>query len=81
VGVIAGSFVLEGKVIRDGPVRVVRDGKVVHEGRIGSLRRFKEDVREVQGGFECGVGLTNFNDVKLGDILEIYELEAVAQKL
>jgi translation initiation factor IF-2 len=81
VGVIAGSFVLEGKVIRDSPVRVVRDGKVVHEGRVGSLRRFKEDVREVQGGFECGVGLTNFNDVKLGDILEVYELEAVAQKL
>ena len=81
VGVIAGSFVLEGKVTRDSPVRVVRDGKVVHEGRVGSLRRFKEDVREVQGGFECGVGLTNFNDVKLGDILEAYELEAVAQKL
>jgi len=81
VGVIAGSFVLEGKVTRDSPVRVVRDGKVVHEGRVGSLRRFKEDVREVQGGFECGVGLTNFNDVKLGDILEVYELEAVAQKL
>ncbi|MBI4381533.1 MAG: translation initiation factor IF-2 [candidate division NC10 bacterium] len=81
VGVIAGSFVLEGKVTRDSAVRVVRDGKVVHEGRIGSLRRFKEDVREVQGGFECGVGLTNFNDVKLGDILEVYELEAVAQKL
>ncbi|MBF8260485.1 MAG: infB [candidate division NC10 bacterium] len=81
VGVIAGSFVLEGKVVRDSPVRVVRDGKVVHEGRVGSLRRFKEDVREVQGGFECGVGLTNFNDVKLGDILEVYELEAVAQKL
>jgi translation initiation factor IF-2 len=81
VGVIAGSFVLEGKVTRDSPVRVVRDGKVVHEGRVGSLRRFKEDVREVQGGFECGVGLANFNDVKLGDILEVYELEAVAQKL
>jgi translation initiation factor IF-2 len=81
VGIIAGSFVVEGKVTRDSPVRVVRDGKVVHEGKVGSLRRFKEDVREVQGGFECGVGLINFNDVKVGDMLEVYELEAVAQKL
>jgi len=81
VGVIAGSFVVEGKVTRDSPVRIVRDGKVVHEGKVGSLRRFKEDVREVQSAFECGVGLMNFNDVKIGDILEIYELEAVAQKL
>lgn len=81
VGVIAGSFVVEGKVSRDSPVRIVRDGKVVHEGRIESLRRFKEDVREVQGGFECGIGLLKFNDVKVGDILEVYELEAVAQKL
>ncbi len=81
VGAIAGSFVVDGKVCRDSQVRIVRDGKVVHKGRVGSLRRFKEDVREVQGGFECGVGLMNFNDVKLGDILEVFELEAVAQKL
>ncbi|MGH7369928.1 MAG: translation initiation factor IF-2, partial [Candidatus Methylomirabilaceae bacterium] len=81
VGVIAGSFVVEGKVARDSPVRVVRDGTVVHEGRIGSLRRFKEDVRDVQSGYECGVGLTNFNDVKVGDVLEVYQLESVAQKL
>jgi len=81
VGVIAGSFVVEGKVARDSPARVVRDGKVVHEGRIGSLRRFKEDVREVQSGYECGIGLANFNDVKAGDVLEVYQLESVAQKL
>ena len=81
VGVIAGSFVVEGKVARDSPVRIVRDGKVVHEGKVGSLRRFKEDVREVQSGFECGVGVMNFNDVKVGDMLEIYQLESVAQKL
>ncbi|MGH7412023.1 MAG: translation initiation factor IF-2 [Candidatus Methylomirabilis sp.] len=81
VGVIAGSFVVEGKVTRDSPVRVVRDGKVVHEGRVGSLRRFKEDVREVQSGFDCGVGVMNFNDVKVGDTLEVYQLESVAQKL
>jgi translation initiation factor IF-2 len=81
VGVIAGSFVVEGKVARDSPARVVRDGKVVHEGRIGSLRRFKEDVREVQSGYECGIGLANYNDVKVGDVLEVYQLESVAQKL
>jgi translation initiation factor IF-2 len=81
VGVIAGSFVMEGKVTRDSPVRIVRDGKVVHEGKVGSLRRFKEDVREVQNSFECGIGLMNFNDIKVGDVLEVYELEAVAQKL
>jgi len=81
VGVIAGSFVMEGKVTRDSPVRIIRDGKVVHEGKVGSLRRFKEDVREVQSGFECGIGLMNFNDIKAGDVLEFYELEAVAQKL
>jgi translation initiation factor IF-2 len=81
VGVIAGSFVADGKVVRDAQVRVVRDGTVVHEGRVASLRRFKEDAREVQSGFECGIGLMNFNDVKVGDILEVYQLEAVAQKL
>src|SRR5574337_653365 len=59
VGAIAGSFVVEGKIYRDSQIRIIRDGKVVHKGRVGSLRRFKEDVREVQGGFECGVGLVN----------------------
>ncbi|MBZ0160408.1 MAG: translation initiation factor IF-2 [bacterium] len=81
MGAIAGSFVVEGKVYRDSQVCVVRDGKVVHKGRVGSLRRFKEDIREVQNGFECGIGLMNFNDIKVGDILEIFELESVAQKL
>ncbi|MDE2322345.1 MAG: translation initiation factor IF-2 [candidate division NC10 bacterium] len=81
IGAIAGSMVVEGKVARDSQVRLIRDGKVVHKGRVGSLRRFKEDVREVQSGFECGVGLMNFNDIKVGDILEVFELESVAQKL
>ncbi len=81
VGAVAGSTVVEGKVCRDSQVRIVRDGKVVHKGRVGSLRRFKEDVREVQNGFECGVGLVNFNDIKVGDILEVFDLESVAQKL
>jgi translation initiation factor IF-2 len=81
IGAIAGAYVVEGKVCRDSQVRLIRDGKVVHKGRVGSLRRFKEDAREVQSGFECGVGLMNFNDVKLGDILEVFDLESVAQKL
>lgn len=81
VGAIAGSYVVEGKICRDSQVRLIRDGKVVHKGRVESLRRFKEDAREVQSGFECGVGLMNFNDVKLGDILEVFDLESVAQKL
>jgi translation initiation factor IF-2 len=81
VGTIAGSFVLDGKVLRDASVRLVRDGRVVHTGKIGSLRRFKNDVHEVQSGQECGIGLFNFNDVHQGDVFEVYELEQVAPTL
>jgi translation initiation factor IF-2 len=81
VGTIAGSYMAEGKVVRDARVRVVRDGQVVHQGKIGSLRRFKDDVREVQSGMECGIGLANFNDIHPGDVLEVYELEEIAAKL
>ena len=59
----------------------MRDGRVVWEGKIGSLRRFKDDVREVSAGYECGIGLENFNDVKPGDVIEAFEMEAVARKL
>jgi translation initiation factor IF-2 len=81
VGNIAGSFVVDGKVVRDASVRVVRDGRVVHTGKIASLRRFKEDVREVLSGQECGIALVNYNDVHQGDVLEVYELEEIAPKL
>jgi translation initiation factor IF-2 len=81
VGTIAGSFVADGKVARDASVRVVRDGRVVHEGKIASLRRFKDDVREVLSGQECGIGLVNYNDIHQGDVLEVYGLEEVAPKL
>jgi translation initiation factor IF-2 len=81
VGTVAGSYVAEGKVTRDGLLRVVRDGRVVHTGRVGSLRRFKEDVAEVAAGYECGIGIANFNDVKVGDILEIYQMDEVAPTL
>ncbi len=78
---VAGAMVLDGKVVRGARARVVRDGTVVWDGKIASLRRFKDDVREVQAGYECGIGLENFNDVKPGDIIEVYELEAVARRL
>jgi translation initiation factor IF-2 len=80
-GVIAGCFVRSGLVNRQGRVRVVRDGVEVYNGVIGSLRRFKDDVREVREGFECGIGIENFNDIKVGDVLEFYRREAVARTL
>jgi len=74
VGTVAGCYVAQGAIPRSASIRVIRDGVVVHEGKIASLRRFKEDVREVTEGFECGIGLERFNDVKVGDILEAYEI-------
>lgn len=77
VGVVAGCYVLEGKVTRKSKIRVLRDSVIVHEGAIASLKRFKDDVGEVSEGYECGVGIENFNDVKEGDILEAYIMEEV----
>jgi translation initiation factor IF-2 len=81
VGVIAGSYVTEGKVRRGDRTRLVRDGTIVYDGTIGSLKRFNEDVREVASGFECGIVLSNFSDVKEGDVLEIYETKQVERTL
>jgi translation initiation factor IF-2 len=81
IGVIAGSFVTEGKVVRGAKMRLVRDGTVVHEGKIGTLRRFNDDVREVLQGFECGIVLENYQDVKDGDVMEVYETRQVAREL
>jgi translation initiation factor IF-2 len=78
-GTIAGSYVTEGEVTRGARVRLVRDGVVVHHGTIGSLRRFKDDVRSVSSGFECGIGLENYRDIKEGDVLEVYEVREVAR--
>jgi translation initiation factor IF-2 len=75
-GTIAGSYVVSGRVTRGAKARVIRDGVVVYEGSIASLRRFKEDVREVTEGFECGIGLERFGDVKEGDIIEVFAMEA-----
>src|ERR687894_443456 len=77
VGVIAGCYVTNGEIFRNNRVRVVRDGTVVYEGNIASLKRFKDDVRSVRSGFECGIGVENFNDVKEGDVLEFFEVVEV----
>ncbi|MBQ5724794.1 MAG: translation initiation factor IF-2 [Clostridia bacterium] len=79
VGTIAGSYITDGKIIRSAQIRIVRDGVVIFEDKIASLRRFKEDVKEVADGYECGVGLDRFNDIKVGDILEAFIMEEIPQ--
>ncbi len=81
VGTVAGCYVRDGVIRRNANVRLVRDGIVIYEGKIASLKRFKEDVREVQAGYECGIGLENFNDIKIGDIIECYTIEKVEREL
>jgi translation initiation factor IF-2 len=80
-GQVAGCMVTEGVIPRNATVRLLRDNVVVHEGRIGSLRRFKEDVSEVRQGFECGIALERYQDVKPGDVIEAYTKEEVAPTL
>jgi translation initiation factor IF-2 len=77
VGTIAGCYVLDGILKRDSEVRVVRDSVVIHTGRLSSLKRFKDDASEVRTGFECGASVSNFNDVKVGDILECFHLQKI----
>jgi translation initiation factor IF-2 len=79
VGVVAGCYVVDGQIARGSSVRVLRDGVVVYTGRIASLKRFKDDVRQVQAGYECGVGLEGFQDIKEGDVLETFEVREVAR--
>ncbi|MCY3808902.1 MAG: translation initiation factor IF-2 [Gemmatimonadetes bacterium] len=81
VGTIAGSYVVEGAIQRGAAAHVVRDGVVIYDGEVGSLRRFKEDVREVKEGFECGIGIADFNDLKVGDIIEAYQVQEFARTL
>ena len=80
IGVVAGCYVTDGEVNRGSLVRLVRDGTVVYDGRIGSLRRFKEDVTNVKAGFECGIGLEGFSDIKIGDVLEAYRKKEVPRE-
>jgi translation initiation factor IF-2 len=77
VGTVAGCYVTEGKVLRGGSVRLLRDSVVIHEGKVGSLKRFKEDVPEVKQGFECGIGIAGYNDIKIGDVIEFFTIEKV----
>jgi len=81
VGQIAGSLVMEGKVTRAANVRVMRDRKMIHTGKLSSLKRFKDDVREVVAGTECGIGIEDFNELMAGDVLDIFEVETLRQKL
>jgi len=75
MGTVAGSYVLDGTIRRGARARLVRDGVQIYQGRVGSLRRFKDDVREVQSGFECGIGIEGYNDIKVGDVIEAFEIE------
>ncbi|KXS56042.1 MAG: hypothetical protein AMR96_04650 [Candidatus Adiutrix intracellularis] len=78
VGTIAGSYVLDGKIVRGAKARLLRDSVVIHDGRLSSLKRVKEDVREVAAGYECGIGFENYNDVKVGDLVEVFHVEETA---
>jgi translation initiation factor IF-2 len=79
--VVAGLYILDGKAARNSRVRVLRSGAVVHDGSVSSLKRFKDDAREVQAGYECGLGIVNFNDIEEGDQIEFYHVEEVARTL
>jgi translation initiation factor IF-2 len=81
IGTIAGCIVRSGVMNRQSRVRIVRDGVEVYQGTISSLKRFKDDVREVKEGFECGIGVENFNDIKVNDTIECYRTEQVARTL
>lgn len=77
VGIVGGAYVTDGKVMRNAQVRLVRDGIVIHEGKIASLKRFKDDAREVAQGYECGIGIENYNDIKEGDVIECFQMEEI----
>ncbi|MNY04260.1 Translation initiation factor IF-2 [compost metagenome] len=81
VGTIAGCYVMDGIIKRTSKIRVIRDGIVIHTGVLGSLKRFKDDVREVKNNYECGLNIDKFNDIKIGDLVEAYEEVEVARKL
>mgnify|MGYP002664923525 FL=1 len=81
VGTVAGCIVKEGKIKRSSKVRLIRDGIVIYSGDLGSLKRFKDDVKEVTTGFECGLNIANYNDVKVGDLVEAYEEVEVKKTL
>ena len=77
IGTIAGCYITEGKINRNDDVRIIRDGIVILEGKIASLRRFKDDVKEVNTGYECGIGIEKYNDLKVGDNIEAFTMEKI----
>ena len=77
----AGCYVKEGKIVRSSKVHIIRDGIVIYTGELGSLKRFKDDAKEVVGGFECGLNIQNFNDIKVGDIIEAYQEVEIKKNL
>jgi len=81
LGAIGGSYIIEGKIKRNDKVRLVREGVQIYEGTLASLRRFKDDVKEVVSGYECGIGITNYNDIKVGDQIEAYEIVETKRSL
>ncbi|MGZ0187405.1 MAG: EF-Tu/IF-2/RF-3 family GTPase, partial [Alphaproteobacteria bacterium] len=81
VGRIAGCRITDGVVRRGAGVRLLRDNVVIHEGKLGTLKRFKEEVREVRDGFECGMGFENYHDIQVGDVIECFEVEEIARAL
>jgi translation initiation factor IF-2 len=80
VGTIAGSYVTDGKITRDSGVRLIRDGIVIFEGEVDALKRFKDDAKEVSQGYECGITIRNFNDVKEGDVIEAFVMQEIERK-
>ncbi|MFZ9596245.1 MAG: translation initiation factor IF-2 [Bdellovibrionia bacterium] len=81
IGTVAGSSVIDGKILRGANVRLLRDSRIIFDGKLSSLRRFKDDAKEVATGFECGIGIENYNDLKVGDIIEAYQIDLVAPEL
>ncbi|NTW25201.1 MAG: hypothetical protein HGA37_10895, partial [Lentimicrobium sp.] len=81
VGTVAGCMVLDGKINRNTRIRIIRDGIVIYTGNLGSLKRFKDDVKEVSAGYECGLNIDKFNDIKVKDIIEGYEEVEIKRKL
>ena len=81
IGKVAGCYVTDGAITRGSKVRFLREGAIIWKGEVSSLRRFKEDVNEVKGGYECGLSIANFNDVKVGDVVQVYDQEEVTPEL
>jgi translation initiation factor IF-2 len=81
LGIVAGCAVIDGKVTRNANVRLLRDSRVIFDGKLSSLKRFKDDAKEVAEGYECGMGIENYNDIKIGDLIEAYTIEMITPEL